>query len=1196
MRNNRDFKDCVLTILCLLLAAQSFVSFPARAADPAKTAIATASPQVAQPVDAAELPVTKTSASAKEDAAYALAASRNSGTGINKGLHSVPAPVTTESVLPNGLRVVFFEDHSFPIVSCLSWYHVGSRDEAVGGTGITHLLEHMLFGKVGTFRKGEIGTTIARVGGEFNGYTSDDFTTFFETLPAAKLEIALRIESQRMRGGTFVDADIQEEISNIQAEFENESKDGMATLSREVRAALYQQHPYHNPTLGWRGDVENISAQQVKNYYDKYFWPNNCTLVIAGDFQTKAALAQIQKYFGPIAMSPSAIPNNRFVEPLQRGERRLVVRYPGRQEALSVAYHAPAFDDADAPAMVVLEKLLNAPIAGRLKTRLIDQKACVSAAASFEAKRDPGYFNINCLSAPGTANAQQKILDALDTVIGQLRNQAISDVELKRARNQAEFAFYTEQEGPYRAGFHLGYFDSLSRWQNAYTWCDRIKSVTANDVARVAKKYLNPDNRVVAWLAGSTAPKGAPAKPGDQQSPTPKTTPGKFEHTHLTGYKEDDQSISPNQQSRTAKRLTQIAEASVKKAVQDIPTALPTAVRDIPSAIGGAPGAIKDIPAAVGAVPSIIKGIPNAVGGLPSAIKEIPAAIGSIPSAIKQIPGAIGGIPGAAVGAVRDLPGAIGGIPGTAASTIRELPGAIGGIPGAAVGALRSMPSAIGGLAVELGSLPGALGKQLSSNAHGDSLASHTVKRVLKNGLTLVILESHVSPVVQIEGAVRAGSVYEPAGKKGLSAVTTALLNSGTAHRSRIQIASQQEDLGLLPANMLHFDDGADTIEFRSRCLARDLQAQLELIGESFSSPGLDDSDIEHAKQDVLAELRQKEDSSERRANRALVRSLLMSGSAYAPLEPNDVNRAMPTVSALDARKFFKDFVVPGASTIVLAGDIDPDVAAQIAERAFGNWNGKGAHQKVHAHPSQKRVLRTAIPTKDKAKTTICFGQLVPVAKTGPEYGSLLIADGVFSSHPIVSRLGQKLGNEPTLSRALGDQQIETRIEPVSNSVAWSMTISVEPNVVPIIVQSLQNELKQFARTGVTADEVFETKRYLLGAIPVRGFSTIGSTAKTLLDASVHTEEGENYWTVLNSLRAANVESVNRVIKTALKPDQTTMVILGSPQSIRSVRNQVASDGVDHEIPSPPKTRELKPEQASLNKTSNADNNDTTRQ
>src|SRR6185437_8359357 len=202
------------------------------------------------------------------------------------GIYAAPTGSSvSEQILPNGLKLVLLEDHSYPVVSCLTWYRVGARNETVGCTGITHLLEHMLFGSVGSFRRGEIASSIARVGGQFNGYTSDDFTTFFETLPAAKLELALKIESERMRKGVFSNKDLQEEIANIQTEFENESADASATLAREVREMLYLTHPYHNPTMGWRNDVENLTAQQLKDYYDRYFWPDNCTMVISGDIQ-----------------------------------------------------------------------------------------------------------------------------------------------------------------------------------------------------------------------------------------------------------------------------------------------------------------------------------------------------------------------------------------------------------------------------------------------------------------------------------------------------------------------------------------------------------------------------------------------------------------------------------------------------------------------------------------------------------------------------------------------------------------------------------------------------------------------------------------------------------------------------------------------------------------------------------------------
>src|SRR4029453_17185314 len=192
--------------------------------------------------------------------------------------------------LPNGLKVLIQEDHSFPVVASMVWYRVGSRNETMGATGITHLVEHFLFGNVGSLRKGEIGALIARNGGQFNAFTSDDFTTFFELFPPSKLELALRIESERMRGATFAQSDVQAEIARLQEEFEEAEKDSVDTLAREVRSAAYYQHPYHNPTTGWRTEVDNLTAQLARAYYSQYFRPDNATMGIVGDGKPQAGL------------------------------------------------------------------------------------------------------------------------------------------------------------------------------------------------------------------------------------------------------------------------------------------------------------------------------------------------------------------------------------------------------------------------------------------------------------------------------------------------------------------------------------------------------------------------------------------------------------------------------------------------------------------------------------------------------------------------------------------------------------------------------------------------------------------------------------------------------------------------------------------------------------------------------------------
>lgn len=1084
-----------------------------------------------------------------------------------------------EVIFPNGLKVVVLEDHALPVVSCLVWYRVGSRNEALGSTGLSHLVEHLLFGAVGSFRRGEIGASIARVGGQFNGYTSDDFTSFFETLPANKLELALKIESERMRGANFTEEAVREEVANIQSEFEAESKDPLATISKEIRASLFQQHPYHHPIMGWRSDVENLTVEQVKGFYDKFFWPDNATLVISGDVQMRQVLPLVQRYFGPISKSPSPIPPVKAVEPPQRGERRVTVKHPGKQETLIVSYHAPAMEDVDAAPMVVIEKLMNVANAGRLKSRLVEQKICASAASSFEIKKDPGLFTFSCNAIAGTLNAQQKMIDGLDAFLNVLKTQSVSDIELRRAKNQAEFAFFTERDGPYRAGFHIGYFDSMSRWQNAYSWTDRLKAVSAGDIQRVARKYFNQDNRVVGWLAGTSAPKPVAPKPNEPGS-APGKPATKPEGVRLTGYKLDDSAIAPNHQ-RFGKNVIAAPDAQTKfehviaaddaqsktdarvdAAVKEIPRALPHAVEKLPAAIGHAPDAVKQIPAAMKSVPEVLKSVPSAVGNIPSAIKQVPSAIGSIPSAIKELPSAIVGIPGAAATAVKDIPSAVGSIPGAAAATLKGLPNMVGGIPGAAAGAIKGMPGALGTFANEVGTIPGAFGKQLAMLGPRDSSPSRVERRTLKNGLSVLVVQSRVSPVVQIVGGVKAGSAYEPAGKHGLACLAATTLNRGSSKRGRLQITTTQEDLGLPPAAMLRFEETPELLQFQGRYLSRDLPTALELIAESLSAPQLNEEEFDRAKQEALQTLKQLDDSIEQKVERGLLRSVLSAGSPLIPDDPQELLKSVAGLTATDQQKFFNTLIVPGATTLVLVGDIDPDKAALMAERAFGAWSGKANYPKIVAHANQRRVLRAAIPIKDKARSTICFGQLTSIPKTSHDFASLQIADGILLNHPLTSRLAGKISSEPALSHAVSDHDIESRLRPLANSTAWSLSVNVEPNAVPVTVQGLQNEFKKIVKTGVTAEEFAEAKRYLLGAIPVRQLATHAAVARHILESAMHGSENDLMEGSVNAVRSTSFDSVNRVIKNNLRPDQATLVIAGSGQSIKAVR-QLAAEARD---------------------------------
>lgn len=981
---------------------------------------------------------------------------------------SVHSPVQ-QQLLSNGLRVLMVEDHSFPVVSCLVWYKVGARNEQPGMTGLSHLVEHMLFHNVGNYRKGELGATIVRNGGQFNGFTSDDFTAFFETVHPSKVDLVLRIEAERMREANFASQDLKEEVTRINRDIDEELKDPQTALAREVRSTAFVQHPYRNPAIGWKPDLENITIQDVRNFYDRYYYPDNATLIVVGDFKAANTFASITKYFATLPKSPAPIPGVRANEPQQHAERRVTMHQPGKRDLVEVAYHAPALADADAPAVVVMEKLLNAHYSGRLK-KLIDSKVTTTAHSAYELKKDPGLFTVNFNTAPGSLG---KLMESWDSSINQIKDKGIGDAELRRARNLAEYAYYTERDGPYRLGFNLGFCESLQSWQAAETWPDKLRSVSMADIQRVARKYFTSENRVVGLLATPAPPAKTPGtlsspsnKPPARPAPAAELEPRKdvapsrkFEHSRLTGYKNDDNSI-----------------VVPRQIVSQIQTPAGGATNSLPEKNNSAP--VETVNST--ATPS------QAVATPDESAKPV----------IKQIP-------------------------------------------------VEATPSNI-------------------------------QKRVLKNGVTLLIMESHMAPVVQICGAVRAGSAFEGPNKKGISDVMTACLNNGSSRLSHTQLRAAQEDSGLPPNAMLHFEPGLGAITFRSRCLARDLQAMLNYTGFCLKDPLVQEPDLDHAKQEALAQYKQSDDTSAIKAERALLRSLL---ALQSPYYPDDLSTKANSISAFkpaDLHEFHSQNVLPENTTIVIVGDITVDMAVRQAEQALGSWTARAstARDFPPVDPNPRRVTKTSIPIKDRSKTSVSIGRLVSPANSA-NYTELMMADCAMTNHPLFSRLAQRMSSDASLADNLSPDAIESRFMPLGSMVGWVINLPVEPNIVPDVAAMVQSELRKFARTGVTADEFAEVKRFLTNALPVRQFSTTTDAAKAVLDYDLQSGGKSLFNEQVNNLRASTLENLNRFIHNDLKPDQCSLVIVGTNQIIKRVHGgKTSGQAMPREASTPRDTRQ----------------------
>lgn len=399
-----------------------------------------------------------------------------------------------ESTLPNGLTVLTKEVHAAPVVYFAVWYKVGSVNEQVGQTGMSHLMEHMMFKGTKSRGPGVISSALQSNGASFNASTWFDRTEYHETLAADRLELAMQIESDRMTNSLYDEAQHQKEMTVVRSEYEAGENRPSTALSKAVRLTAYQVHPYRWETIGFRSDIENFTRDEMYAYYQNFYAPNNATVVIVGDFDTSKALALVSKYFGAYPARPVA---QHFItpEPAQEGERRVTVRRAGTTPQVQIVYHIPAFGDPDRYALDVLSTALSGGRTSRFFQDLVQTGLASSAGADYTGLRYPDLFGFDATAQPGHTNAELE--KALLAEIEKLQTAPIASDELRRALNQAEAGYIFGNESVSAQGSSLGENAMRGDWRFGETYVANIRKVTPADVQRVAQKYFTARNRTV---------------------------------------------------------------------------------------------------------------------------------------------------------------------------------------------------------------------------------------------------------------------------------------------------------------------------------------------------------------------------------------------------------------------------------------------------------------------------------------------------------------------------------------------------------------------------------------------------------------------------------------------------------------------------------------------------------------------------
>jgi zinc protease len=428
------------------------------------------------------------------------------------------AELAQEFMLKNGMKIIVKEDHRAPTVAHMIWYKTGSMDEQNGTTGVAHALEHMMFKGTKSLKPGEFSQRVAALGGRENAFTSKDYTAYFQQVEKSKLEKVMALEADRMINLIFNKDEFSREIRVVMEERRWRTEDQpIPQVYEALSAAAFNAHPYHHPIAGWMSDLQSMTVQDAKVWYDRWYAPNNAVMVVTGDVNPRQVHALAEKYFGKMARKTVPVTKPQE-EPAQHGIRRVTVKAPAENPYVVLAFKGPRLSnvekDDESHALDVLSAILDGYDNARLNAKLVrTDKVANSVGAGFSnIERGPVLFMLDGTPANGTTTEQlEKLLRA---EVDRIAREGISEQELKRVKTQLIAGQIYKRDSIFGQAMEIGVMEmsGLSH-TDIDRLIDKLKAVTAEQVQAVAQKYFGDDALTVATLV--------PLPLSEKKTPTP---------------------------------------------------------------------------------------------------------------------------------------------------------------------------------------------------------------------------------------------------------------------------------------------------------------------------------------------------------------------------------------------------------------------------------------------------------------------------------------------------------------------------------------------------------------------------------------------------------------------------------------------------------------------------------------------------
>lgn len=414
---------------------------------------------------------------------------------------------THEFSLSNGLKIIVKEDHRAPIAVSMVWYQVGSADEPTGITGVSHVLEHLMFKGTKKYPLGVFSKTIASIGGQENAFTNNDYTAYFEKIAAVHLATCFELEADRMQGLRLDPEEFSKEIKVIQEERRLRTDDNPQALTFErFLATAHLSEPYHHPVIGWMNDLQHMTANDAKQWYQQFYAPNHATLVVVGDVNADNVYRLAQQYFGNLKSRPSQ-KTKTPMEPPALGKKSVEVHIPAQVPMLIMGYTVPSVKTTSKDTLLepyaldMITTILDSGDSGRFGKELIHGKQIASSANTYYNLYSRYQTQFVIYATPTKTHTQAQLKANILAEINRLKTTLIDEKELERIKTQIIAQKTFEKDSIFDQAMELGLLETVGLgWQTADTYIDRMNQVTAEQIQKTAQRYFQDANQTIARL------------------------------------------------------------------------------------------------------------------------------------------------------------------------------------------------------------------------------------------------------------------------------------------------------------------------------------------------------------------------------------------------------------------------------------------------------------------------------------------------------------------------------------------------------------------------------------------------------------------------------------------------------------------------------------------------------------------------